>query len=369
MDKKYLKTRQDNTLLKLCLSNLKKLCGGITKAMKDRLCYELDVIKKSGKLETLELLRDIVQYSKKNNILLSPGRGPNAGSLVLYALGFTKVNPLTYGLYFECFLNPEKLQFPVVYFDVEAGKENKLLSFLENKYGKGKAAIAGSYDKTKYSPEVAYIGLPVLATIANTLKVIEKSKGVKIDIDDIPLNDKKVYQLISSGDTEDVFPFTSGGIIKTLKELKPATIQELSLPTALYRPGLVKILQELLKRRKSKAAVKYLHPKLKPILKETYGLIAYREQVIQIAVQLAGYTLAQAEKLRYDFEKKIPGDIKKQKCFFICGSSALRVPEKTAEKIFDLLKQSAGYTSTKSHSISWAILAYQSAYLKTYHRN
>ena len=95
MDQKYFKTRQDNTLLKLCLSNLKKLCGGITKAMKDRLCYELDVIKKTGKLETLELLRDIVQYSKKNNIRLSPGRGPNAGSLVLYALGFT---PMAYRL-------------------------------------------------------------------------------------------------------------------------------------------------------------------------------------------------------------------------------------------------------------------------------
>jgi len=367
MNEAFYKIKSNVRLKELCLKGLKQRYGTANKAIKNRLKYELEVIRKANGEECLLLLTEIVSFAKKERILLGPGRSTNAGSLALYAIGATKVDPLRFGLFFESFLNPETLKFPLVTLDVEAGQEDKILNNIEYKYGKGKVFIAATYDKTKYSPKIIYIGLKVLALIAQIIKEVKKSKGIELSIDNIPLTDKKVYNLISSGDTEDVFQFTGVGMRKLLLKLQPKTIEDLSLAICFYRPGVMEVLPKLLKRRNGTVPIKYLHPKLEPILKGTYGFIGYREQVLQIAVQLAGFTLAQADELVTGLSKKNPEVIKKQKCLFVCGASLKGVKEKTAERIFKELELYTGYTSNRAHSISWAILAYQAAYLKKYY--
>ena len=364
----YFELKQTPRIKELCLENLKQKYGKVAKNIEERLSYELEIIRRCGAEDRLLLLLDLIEYAKKQNIMLSPGRGTNAGSLVLYALGVTNVNPLRYNLFFERFLNPEKLEFPVVYLDAEDTKAYKLVDYIEKKYGKGKVALAASYDKTIYFPEVVFVALKVLSDISNTIKVVKNKKLVLPDIDDIPLNDHRVYTLIASGETDDVFQFASTGMRKKLKEFKPKRIEDLSLLIALYRPGGIGTLKQLIKLRKKRSTVKYLHQKLEPILKETYGLIAYQEQVMQISVQIAGYTPAQGDKLRYDLTRRIPVEVKKQKCLFICGASTLGIQEKKAEMIFKQLERYVGFTFNKSHSISYAILGYQTAYLKYHYR-
>ena len=214
--------------------------------------------------------------------------------------------------------------------------------------------------------KVDFLGLSTLTLIDDCLKEIARTEGVDIDIDAIPLTDEKTYKLFADGQTYGVFQFESSGMRELLRKAKPERLDDLIALNALYRPGPLKsgMVDDFISRKQGKTEVKYEHPALAPILSDTYGVIAYQEQVMRIASVLAGFTMGQSDVLRKAMGKKDPKVMAKQREAFMEGTKAKGVNEKKARKIFDLMEFFAGYGFNKSHSTTYAWVAYQTAYLK-----
>ncbi|MCX7761664.1 MAG: DNA polymerase III subunit alpha [Candidatus Kryptonium sp.] len=215
--------------------------------------------------------------------------------------------------------------------------------------------------------KVDMLGLRTLTVIVNTLKLIKQNYGIEINIDEIPLDDKKTYQLLGEGKTVGVFQFESFGMQEYLRRLKPTNIQDLAAMNALYRPGPMDMIDDYIERKHGRKPVEYLHPKLEPILKETFGIVVYQEQVMQIANQIAGFSLAKADLMRRAMGKKDKELMAKQRDEFIEGAVKNGIDRKTAEEIFDMLEKFASYGFNKSHAVAYAYLAYQTAYLKAHY--
>ncbi|MFC2085544.1 DNA polymerase III subunit alpha, partial [Bacteroidota bacterium] len=211
-----------------------------------------------------------------------------------------------------------------------------------------------------------FLGLRTLTIIRDTLELVKRNHDVEIDIENIPLDDKKTYNLFSKGMTTGVFQFESAPMREYLKKLKPNSILDLSAMNALYRPGPMEFITDFIDRRHGKKKNKYLHPLLEPILKETNGIIVYQEQVIQIANKIAGLSFAEADILRRAMGKKDPKAMREQKRKFIEGSIKNNVSKKLAENIFEVIHKFANYGFNKSHAVAYSIVAYQTAYLKTH---
>ncbi len=211
-----------------------------------------------------------------------------------------------------------------------------------------------------------FLGLSTLTLIDDCLKEIRRTEGIEVDIDAIPLNDEKTYKLFSDGCTYGVFQFESSGMRELLRKAKPERLDDLIALNALYRPGPLKsgMVDDFISRKQGKTEVKYEHPSLAPILSDTYGVIAYQEQVMRIAAVLAGFTMGQSDVLRKAMGKKDPKVMAKQREAFMAGTKANNVNEKKAQKIFDLMEYFAGYGFNKSHSTTYAWVAYQTGYLK-----
>jgi DNA polymerase-3 subunit alpha len=211
-----------------------------------------------------------------------------------------------------------------------------------------------------------FLGLSTLTLIDDCLKEIKRTEGVDLDIDAIPLTDEKTYKLFSDGQTYGVFQFESSGMRELLRKAKPERLDDLIALNALYRPGPLKsgMVDDFISRKQGKTEVKYEHPALAPILADTYGVIAYQEQVMRIASVLAGFTMGQSDVLRKAMGKKDPKVMAKQREAFMAGAQAKNINEKKAKKIFDLMEFFAGYGFNKSHSTTYAWVAYQTAYLK-----
>ncbi|MHB1687476.1 MAG: DNA polymerase III subunit alpha [Ignavibacteriaceae bacterium] len=212
-----------------------------------------------------------------------------------------------------------------------------------------------------------FLGLRTLTIIRDALELIKKNHGVEIDIDNIPLNDEKTFQLFWKGQTTGIFQFESGSMREYLKKLKPRSISDLSAMNALYRPGPMDFIDDFIDRKYGVKEVKYLHPILEPILKETYGIIVYQEQVIQIANKVGGMSLADADILRRAMGKKDLLAMAQQKSKFVEGAGQNTIPKKVAEEIFDAIDKFANYGFNKSHSVAYSYVAYQTAYLKVYY--
>jgi len=211
-----------------------------------------------------------------------------------------------------------------------------------------------------------FLGLKTLTLIEETLRWIKKLRGIDLDIKSIPLDDKKTYELLSAGKTIGVFQLESSGMRDLLRRLKPEKFTDLIHCLALYRPGPIGtgMVSDFIERKHGRQPVSYLHPKLEPVLKETYGIIVYQEQVMKIASELAGFSLAEADILRRAISKKIPEEMEAQRKKFIEGCIKNGIPEATAVKIFDLMEYFAGYGFNKSHSTAYALISYRTAYLK-----
>jgi len=209
-----------------------------------------------------------------------------------------------------------------------------------------------------------FLGLRTLTIIRDTIDLVKKTRGIKIDIDLIPEDDKKAFALFGKGQTTGIFQFESGAMREYLKNLKPQSIQDLSAMNALYRPGPMEFIGDFIDRRHGRKEVKYLHPVLEPILKETYGIIVYQEQVIQIANKVGGMSLAEADLLRRAMGKKNLEAMAQQKKKFIEGAVKNNIPEKVAEDIFVHIDKFANYGFNKSHAVAYSYVAYQTAYLK-----
>jgi DNA polymerase-3 subunit alpha len=211
-----------------------------------------------------------------------------------------------------------------------------------------------------------FLGLSTLTLITDAVAEIERTTGEHLDIDRVPLDDAKTYQIFQDGQTYGIFQFESSGMRDILRKAKPQTLEDLIALNALYRPGPLRsgMVDDYIARKQGKTEVKYELPQLAPILDETYGVIAYQEQVMRVARELGGFTLGEADILRKAMGKKNPEVMAKQRGKFVDGAKKNGIPEKKAGPIFDLMEHFAGYGFPKAHSTAYAFLAYQTAYLK-----
>jgi len=468
----------DSYLRKLCEEGLSKRYSQDSKEIRERLDKELIVISQMNYSGYFLIVWDLIRHAKEKGILVGPGRGSVAGSLVAYLLGITNVDPLAYGLLFERFLNSERTAMPDIDIDIQDSRREEVIAYVKKKYGKenvaqiitfgtmaaravvrdvgrvlnipyGKvdriaklipfntklkiaveeneelrilinndekiktlfkiaqklegltrhasthaAGIVIAPDKlTLYTPlyrtnrneittqyemhsleaigllKMDFLGLKTLNVIQGILQMIEKEEKKKINLEKIPFDDKKTYELLCRGDTLGVFQVESQGMQDLVKKLHPEKFEEIIALLALYRPGPLhsRMMDDFINRKHGKDKIEYLHPKLKPILEETYGVILYQEQVMRIANSLAGFTLGEADILRRAMGKKNPQLMDEQKEKFIQGAKKRGISSLIAKKIFELMAYFAGYGFNKSHSAGYAIICYQTAYLKAHY--
>ena len=450
------------------------------KEYEERLEYELGVIKKMGFAGYFLIVADFIDYARKANIPVGPGRGSAAGSLVAYSIRITNIDPIKYGLLFERFLNPHRISMPDIDIDFCMNGRDEVIRYVADKYGrdnvgqiitfgtmKARAAIRdvgrtlgipyGEVDRiaklvpagpnvtleraiqeepelkklqegeghqkkllriaqsleglsrhasthasgvvisdrplVEYLPlfkgtndevmtqftmeeieklgliKFDFLGLKTLTVIKHALALIERTLGHQVDIDKIPLDDQASYQLCGEGKTTGVFQLESSGMKDLLRRLKPEVFEDLIALVALYRPGPLgsNMVEEFIAGKHGKTKIKYMLPELKPVLQETYGVILYQEQVMKIAQILAKYSLAEADELRKAIGKKKAEVMAQHRERFIEGSKQTGINPALAEKLFDLIEKFGGYGFNKSHSAAYALIAYQTAYLKAHY--
>lgn len=447
-----------------------------------RLTTELAVLNAMGYAGYFLVVWDIINFARSRKIPVGPGRGSAAGSLVAYALRITDIDPLTYNLIFERFLNPERVSLPDIDMDFCMNRRGEVINYVIEKYGKehvcqiitfgtlgAKAAIRdvgrvmdfpyAEVDKmaklvptqlnitlkdaleqepdlqkmvneepgkkelmdtamaleglarhasthaagvvisqkplmehvplyktsndevvTQYTMtdlekvglvKFDFLGLKTLTMIDDAVKLVHASQSAdaQLDIQNLPIDDPATYALLSSGKTPGIFQLESSGMRNLLVKIKPSTFEDLIAILALYRPGPLEsgMVDDFITRKRDPSQIVYEPPELEPILKETYGVIVYQEQVMAITNQLAGFSLGQADLLRRAMGKKNHDEMAKHKSLFISGGKEKGIPEKLAEKIFDQMAFFAGYGFNKSHSAAYALITYQTAYLKAHY--
>lgn len=445
------------------------------KKIVDRLNYELSVIDKTGFAPYFLIVQDFVNWAKNNGIVVGPGRGSAAGSIVSYLTNITNIDPLTYDLLFERFLNPERISMPDIDLDFTDTRRDEVIRYVEGKYGRdhvaqiitfgtmaARAAVRDVgrvldfpysfcdqlakliplaftldealknilefkelYDKDEgakkvidtalklegvarhasthacgvvitkepldhYTPlqyassgdqtvvsqyslhpiedlgllKMDFLGLKNLTILENTIDIIEKIHGQKIKLDTIPTEDGKTFELLRKGETTGVFQLESSGMKRYLRELRPTIFEDIIAMVALYRPGPMDWIPSFISGKNSKKKIKYLHPKLEPILSTTHGIAVYQEQILQIARDLAGFTLGEADILRKAVGKKIAKLLGEQKEKFINGCIKNGISKETAENVFAFIEPFAGYGFNRSHAACYARIAYETAYFK-----
>lgn len=471
----------------VCEEGLKKRFPDIEKTAADgvkayekirtRLDYELSIIEKTGFASYFLIVSDFVNWAKNNGILVGPGRGSAAGSLVSYLANITNLDPLKYDLIFERFLNPERISMPDIDIDFDDVKRDRVLEYVKQKYGQDKVAqiitfgrmnaraairdvgramgyeysfcdklaklipfgfslkktleqvveFKEAYEKdekartlidnakklegvarhasthacgvvigkdplntlvplqydsqenkviiTQYEMhsigdlgllKIDFLGLRNLTIIEQTIKIIKKIKGEEIDIEKLPLDDELVFKLLQQGNTTGVFQLESDGMRRYLTQLKPTNIEDIIAMISLYRPGPMELIPRYIARKHKKEPVEYLHPKMEPILKNTYGIMIYQEQLIQIAKELAGFSLPEADTLRKAIGKKIKKLLNEQKTKLIKGLIKNHISHETAFKIWELIEPFGSYGFNRSHGACYAVIAYQTAFLKAH---
>ncbi|MEK7202785.1 MAG: DNA polymerase III subunit alpha, partial [Patescibacteria group bacterium] len=448
----------------------------IEETIKQRMDYELSVIKKMGWSSYFLIVADFVNWAKNNKIIVGPGRGSAAGSLVCYLLNITNIDPLKHDLLFERFLNPDRVSMPDIDMDFADTRRDEVIRYVEEKYGKDHVAqiitfgtmaarvsirdvgrvlnypyeycdklakmipmfskigqaleeisefrsiyknedaakkiidyamrlegvvrhasthacgviitknpiteyvplqYASSSDRTIVSQyslhpvedlgllKMDFLGLKNLTIIESAIKIIKNTRGLEINIDKIPLDDKSTYKLFQEGETTGVFQFESSGMKRYLRELKPTEFEDIIAMVALYRPGPMEWITDYIAGKHGKKKPVYLQTRLEPILAKTYGVIIYQEQVMQIVRDLAGFTMSEADVLRKAVGKKIQRLLAEQKEKFIDGCVKNGISSQLAEKIFSFVEPFAGYGFNRSHAACYALIGYQTAYLKS----
>lgn len=473
-------------LNKLCFDGLEARYPEITPELKERLEFELGIIQKMGYVDYFLIVWDFIKYSRDNDIMVGPGRGSAAGSIVSYCLGITNIDPIKYNLLFERFLNPERVSMPDIDIDFCFERRQEVIDYVVEKYGKDRVvqivtfgtmaargvirdvgrvldvpyAFVDSIAKAipnelgitiekalKYNPELStlyqsdeqvkhlidmalrleglprhtsmhaagvvisqksvdeyvplsrasdgsittqftmttleelgllkmdFLGLRTLTVIQNAVRLVESSTGVIIDIDHIDFDNKTVLDSIGTGKTDGVFQLESAGMKNFMKELKPQSLEDIIAGISLYRPGPMEFIPSYIRGKNDQDSVIYDCPQLEPILAPTYGCIVYQEQVMQIVRDLAGYTLGRSDLVRRAMSKKKGSVMEKERQNFVYGNPEEGVlgcvnngiSEKVANKIYDEMIDFAKYAFNKSHAAAYAVVSYQTAYLKHYY--
>lgn len=414
-------------LRQLALNGAKKRFGEIIDTkIQERIDLELQVVKTKGFSEYFLIVQDLINAMREMNVFVGTGRGTTASSIVTYCLHITDVNPIEYDLQFERFLNSDNNKSLSFQFDFEDDGRETAIRYLTEKFGKERAIrvitnneidtelaysekenrivelesklweniaypvgiIIGAENPTdlsvftivnketkeeilaikSYNPrlaEIYFTSLAQLSVLKKTLSNIQKSKRITIDIDNIPLDDTKVYELFSQGETNGVFQFESQGVQKYLQELQPSRFEELIAMYALYRPGAMNHIPDYIDRKHGRKEITYDFPEMEKYLKETYGIILYQEQIMQMSHELAGFTGNQADTLRRLLgTKRQPNlDLMKEQFFAGAKKNGFGSVEKL-EKIWNDWYELSAYAFNKSHSVSYTLIAYQTAWLK-----
>ncbi len=460
--------------------------GDTGQTLRERLDYELDVIRTMGYVDYFLIVWDFINYAKSNGIPVGPGRGSAAGSIVSYVLKITNIDPIKYSLLFERFLNPERVSMPDIDIDFCYERRQEVIDYVGQKYGADKVvqivtfgtlaakgvirdvarvmdlpyAFADSIAKMvpnelnitidralELNPEfrklyqedeqvhhlidmckrleglprhtsmhaagvvicqksadefvplsrgsdgsittqftmttleelgllkMDFLGLRTLTVIHDAVNFIEKSTGKHIDVDNIDYNDPKVLSSIGTGKTDGVFQLESAGMKSFMKELKPQNLEDIIAGISLYRPGPMDFIPKYIKGKNNHGDVAYSCPQLEPILSPTYGCIVYQEQVMQIVRDLGGYTLGRSDLVRRAMSKKKQSVMEKERANFVYGNAEEGVPgcaangisEQVAGQIYEDMMDFAKYAFNKSHAACYAVVSYQTAYLKYYY--
>ena len=470
----------------LCHEGLAERYQPVSEELTTRLDYELSVIKTMGYVDYFLIVWDFIKYAKDHGIMVGPGRGSAAGSLVSYCLGITTIDPIRYQLLFERFLNPERVSMPDIDVDFEPEGRQAMIEYVSRKYGAdcvvqivtfGTLAARGvirdvgrvmdlpyafvdsiakmvpqelniTLDKAlaangefrklyqedeqvqelvdmskrleglprhtsmhaagvvisqksvdEYVPlslgsdgavvtqftmttleelgllKMDFLGLRNLTVIRDAVEMIGKDTGKALDLNQIDYDDKKVLDYIGTGKTDGIFQLESAGMKSFMKELKPYSLEDIIAGIALYRPGPMDFIPQYIKGKNNRDDIIYDCPQLEPILEPTYGCIVYQEQVMQIVRDLAGYTLGRSDLLRRAMSKKKGEVMQRERQNFVYGNEEEGVPgcikngidEATANKIYDEMIDFAKYAFNKSHAAAYAVVSYQTAYLKYYY--
>ncbi|MBU2464672.1 MAG: DNA polymerase III subunit alpha, partial [Candidatus Edwardsbacteria bacterium] len=463
----------------------KRFPDGINSEVRERAAYEKSVIRQMEYENFFLIVADFVNWAKDKGILIGPGRGSGASSIVAYALGITNVDPIKHKLLFERFLNPDRISPPDFDIDFPDDRRHEVIEYVTEKYGRSRVAniitfgtmasraavrdtgralgmsygevdriakvipppqqgkhtplakhienvaelreaydsnpavkrlldlsqklegtirhasthaagvVIGDKDLVNYAPlqysptgdkvittqysmypiedlgllKIDFLGLKNLTIIKNVMRIVRKTKDVEIDLDKIPFDDEKVFELLRAGNTSGVFQLEGEGMTRYVKELQPTVFNDISAIIALFRPGPIELIPEFIARKHGRKKIEYLHPKLEPILNDTYGIAVFQEQVLQIARDLCGFTLGEADVLRKAIGKKIPKLLAEQKDKFLKGAISNGISQDIAEKLFHFVEPFALYGFNRAHTTSYAIISYWTAYLKAYFPN
>ena len=477
----------EQMLRRLCEEGLRELYNPITDEARERMEYEIGVIAKMGYVDYFLIVWDFINYARSQGIVVGPGRGSGAGSIVAYCLHITQLDPLKYSLLFERFLNPERVSMPDIDVDFCYERRQEVIDYVARKYGadhvsqiitfgtmsaravvrdvgrvlgypyaevdavsksipfelnmtldraltispelkksysendrvrklidmsralEGMSRHASTHaagvlitDKpvTEYVPlqrndevittqfpmgtierlgllKMDFLGLRTLTVIRDALDLM-RDAGVNMRAEDIPLDDKAVYDMISEGETDGVFQLESGGMRAFLSNMKPQNFEDIIAAISLYRPGPMDSIPRYIEGKHNPETIRYLHPKLKPILDVTYGCMVYQEQVMQIVRDLAGYSYGRSDLVRRAMSKKKHDVMAKERIAFINGveengevvvPGCVRngIPAETADKLFDEMTAFASYAFNKSHAAAYGVVAVRTGWLKRHY--
>jgi len=451
--------------------------GNPSAQVMERAEQELSVISQTGYASYFLIVWDFYNFARQNGIVVGPGRGSAAGSLVSYCLGITNLDPIQHGLIFERFLNIDRVSMPDIDCDFSVEGREKVIRYVSEKYGSdrvaqiitfttmaSKAAIrdvgrvlevplrdtdrlaklipvwqgrskslddamkevpdlreayesnedqkrlidvaralenvsrnvsthaAGvviapeplvRYTPLQYGPSEAvitqydmkavgdigllkidFLGLQNLDIIATCLRLVRERRDIEVDLESVPFDDAKTYELIAAGDTHGVFQFEGAGMRRMLMDMRPQSFGDVSAAVALFRPGPMVNIPAFIARKQGREPIEYMHERLEPILRETYGVMIYQEQVMMAARELAGFTMSEADILRAAMGKKDKAKMAKLRTKFIDGTVERGIPKSTAEALFDGIAKFAEYGFNRAHSAAYGVIAYQTAYLK-----
>ena len=477
-------------LRELCRRGLSARYGeDIDDSLRERLNYEIGIIESMGYVEYFLIVWDFINYAKENGIMVGPGRGSAAGSLVAYCLKITDIDPIRYNLIFERFLNPDRISMPDIDIDFCYERRQEVIDYVTRKYGedrvcqiitfgtmKAKQAVRDvgraldvSYGETdaiakaipfdlgmtiekaletspdfkamydenpkarsviemaralegmprhasthaagvviskepvdEYVPmylsdkgpatqftmttieelgllKMDFLGLRNLTVIRDALELIRENHGVEIDFARMGYDDPGVYEMISQGNTQGVFQLESQGMTQFMKNLRPSCFEDIVAGISLYRPGPMDSIPKYIENKKNPDKIKYVHPALSPILDVTYGCLVYQEQVMQIVRDLGGYSYGRSDLVRRAMSKKKMSVMLEEKEYFIHGKTDKEgnveiagcvrngIPEAAAEEIFNDMVSFAQYAFNKSHAAAYAVVAYETGYLKLHY--
>lgn len=333
----------------------------------DRLQLELKAIEQAGLAAYFLLVAECARYGRSIGAsCLAIGSCP--GSLATYLLEISTVDPIRHGLLFERFWNPERINPPVIYLEFADDRLDEVIEHARKKCGSSPVAHLVTdleSDLAAELPTLGLLGLKALTVLRRTCERTRQTKSIEVPLDQLPLDDVKIYDLLKRGDTSGIFQLESGEMPALCRKLQPNCFAHISALVALYRPGLMDRIPDFIERRHGKVAVVYGHPLLECISKETYGVLIYQEQVMQAAQILAGYTLGSADLLRRAMAKRKFEEMAQHRELFVNGCmKANSIPATEANQLFDWLVEFAGYGFNKSHAAAYAMVAYQTAYLK-----